>query len=235
MTQPARLAGAAQPERSSSAGVAANLLCVLREVRQSSRPPEKCPPPDSGVCLLAAWLAPPRHSPHRRPCHTAPHTGEADPVCPMCPRTALPPSPQPIITERNTGLKSPGHKGTTCPCPVAGGHPVGPRSRPLSRWPAYMAARYQIVLVLSHPLDLQGGSHTARDCGFSTNTDSTRLPFTPAPQALDSTQTIYKQHATAPAPQALGLCTHSTRLRPAFQLGFFKHSTRLWPAPRAPG
>ena len=29
------------------------------------------------------------------------------------------------------------------------GHPVGPRSRPLSRWPAYMAARYQIVLVLS--------------------------------------------------------------------------------------
>ena len=93
MTQPARLAGTAQPERSSSAGVAANLLCVLREVRQSSRPPEKCPPPDSGVCLLAAWLAPPRHSPHRRPCHTAPHTGEADPVCPMCPRTALPPSP----------------------------------------------------------------------------------------------------------------------------------------------
>ena len=35
MTQPARLAGTAQPERSSSAGVAANLLCVLREVRQS--------------------------------------------------------------------------------------------------------------------------------------------------------------------------------------------------------
>ena len=52
MTQPARLAGTAQPERSSSAGVAANLLCVLREVRQSSWLPEV----ETTCLVLAPWL-----------------------------------------------------------------------------------------------------------------------------------------------------------------------------------
>ena len=36
-------------------------------------------------------LAPTRRT--GAPCHTAPHTGEADPVCPMCPRIALPLGP----------------------------------------------------------------------------------------------------------------------------------------------
>ena len=97
MTQPARLAGTAQPERSSSAGVAANLLCVLREVRQSkARGRQRSVstglrglPPGCLACPAPPLAAPAPLS------HRTAHWGSG-PSVPHVPQDC--PAPQPTIT-----------------------------------------------------------------------------------------------------------------------------------------